>query len=210
MTKNEFLKDLRQRLSALPSDEQEAAVSYYEEYFDEAGPEREEEILRQLGSAEKLASEILKGQSFEGIRSSSSGNVPPKTESVKNNRNGRFSALLIILVIIASPVILAAGGGVLGGIIGIVAGVLAIVAAVAAVGAALGIGGLSALGWGIVHCFAAPLDGIAFVGIGLILLAVSILLLYLFGLIVGKVIPAVFRGTVSVLRRILVPAASAA
>lgn len=36
MTRNEFLTALRGRLSALPKEEQDAALKYYEEYFDEA------------------------------------------------------------------------------------------------------------------------------------------------------------------------------
>lgn len=208
MTKNEFLKDLRQRLSVLPSDEQDAAVSYYEEYFDEAGPEREEEILRQLGSAEKLTSEILKGQSFEGAKAFDNNEKTEKAGSIKTNRNGWLKVLLIMLLIIASPVILAAVGGILGGAVGILAGALAAVAAVAVVGAALGVGGISAFGWGVAHCFIVPLDGILFVGIGLILFAASVFILYLFGLIIGKVIPVLFRGMVSFVRRIFVPAAA--
>ena len=47
MTRNEFMTALRKRLSHLPAEEQDAALKYYEEYFDEA--ESEEEAARQLG-----------------------------------------------------------------------------------------------------------------------------------------------------------------
>ena len=53
MTRNEFLTALRGRLSALPKEEQDAALKYYEEYFDEA--ESEEEAARQLGSPDSIA-----------------------------------------------------------------------------------------------------------------------------------------------------------
>ena len=52
MTRNEFLTALRGRLSALPKEEQDAALKYYEEYFDEA--ESEEDAARQLGSPDPL------------------------------------------------------------------------------------------------------------------------------------------------------------
>lgn len=44
MTRNEFMTALRKRLSHLPAEEQDAALKYYEEYFDEA--ESEEEAAR--------------------------------------------------------------------------------------------------------------------------------------------------------------------
>ena len=57
MTRNEFMTALRKRLSHLPAEEQDAALKYYEEYFDEA--ESEEEAARQLGSPDAIADRIL-------------------------------------------------------------------------------------------------------------------------------------------------------
>lgn len=58
MDRNEFIEKLRKELSKLPEDEIEAAVEYYEEYFDEAGSEKEEELIRQLGSPRRVAAQI--------------------------------------------------------------------------------------------------------------------------------------------------------
>ena len=41
MTRTEFMAALRSRLSHLPAEEQDAALRYYEEYFDEADSEEE-------------------------------------------------------------------------------------------------------------------------------------------------------------------------
>ena len=41
MTRNEFMAVLRKELKKLPQGEIDAAVDYYEEYFDEAGKEPE-------------------------------------------------------------------------------------------------------------------------------------------------------------------------
>ena len=57
MTRTEFMAALRSRLSHLPAEEQDAALRYYEEYFDEA--DSEEEAARQLGSPEDIAARIL-------------------------------------------------------------------------------------------------------------------------------------------------------
>ena len=61
MNKESFLKELSFLLSDLPAEEREEAVHYYQDYFDEAGPEREQEILAHIGSPEKAASEIKNG-----------------------------------------------------------------------------------------------------------------------------------------------------
>ncbi|MDO4545702.1 MAG: DUF1700 domain-containing protein [Bacillota bacterium] len=58
MNRKEFIKTLRDGLSKLPEEEIQAAVEYYEEYFDEAGPEREAEVIKELGNPKKIAGQI--------------------------------------------------------------------------------------------------------------------------------------------------------
>ena len=58
MKRREFIEKLRSELSRLPQEEIEAAVEYYEEYFDDAGRENEKEVLQQLGSPKKVAAQI--------------------------------------------------------------------------------------------------------------------------------------------------------
>lgn len=59
MNKAAYIAALRQELLALPESEREAAVLYYSEYFDDAGPEREEAVAAELGSPEEAARNIL-------------------------------------------------------------------------------------------------------------------------------------------------------
>ena len=58
MNRNEFIGILRRELSKLPQEEIDAAVEYYEEYFDEAGSDREAELIQELGSPKKIAAQI--------------------------------------------------------------------------------------------------------------------------------------------------------
>lgn len=58
MNKQEYLDCLKKELSRLPEEEIEAALEYYSEYFDEAGPEREQQVLDELGSPAKAAAHI--------------------------------------------------------------------------------------------------------------------------------------------------------
>ena len=48
MSKTEFLQQLQQGLEGLPPEERVAAMQYYTEYLDDAGPEQMEKIRRAL------------------------------------------------------------------------------------------------------------------------------------------------------------------
>lgn len=59
MTRREFMNRLESCLLCVERGEREAALRYYEEYFDDAGPERAAEVIASLGSPEALAREII-------------------------------------------------------------------------------------------------------------------------------------------------------
>lgn len=63
MNKTEFLAELRRRLAERMSGEELAdALSYYEEYLADAGPEGEQEAIEALGSADAVAAQVLAGR----------------------------------------------------------------------------------------------------------------------------------------------------
>ena len=53
MNRAQFMKQLEKLLSDISEEERKEALDYYESYFDDAGPEREAEVLRELGSPGK-------------------------------------------------------------------------------------------------------------------------------------------------------------
>ena len=59
MTRKEFIEKLRSEISKLPQEEIDAAIEYYEEYFDEAGKENEQEVLEHLGNPKKVCGQIV-------------------------------------------------------------------------------------------------------------------------------------------------------
>lgn len=61
MRRREYLNRLEALLSALPEQERQDAMDYYEEFFDAAGPEKEEQTMEELGSPEQVAQKILEG-----------------------------------------------------------------------------------------------------------------------------------------------------
>lgn len=66
MDKTEFMKALEARLSKASPEERVAALQYYGEYLDEAGPELEAQVLAELGSPDKVAGDILASLGISG------------------------------------------------------------------------------------------------------------------------------------------------
>ena len=59
MNRREFMEKLRELLKTLPYGEQEDALQFYEEYFDDAGPENEQRVIEELESPEAVAQKIM-------------------------------------------------------------------------------------------------------------------------------------------------------
>lgn len=58
MTRNEFMDRLKSLLADMPEGEREEALQYYNDYFDDAGINNEQEVLDSLGSPENVAASI--------------------------------------------------------------------------------------------------------------------------------------------------------
>lgn len=172
MNKETFLRDLRAALAGMEPDEIENAIEYYEEYFAEAGPEREMEVLKELGSAQAVAAQIRADISLRRME----GPTPPSA------KKGISAVWFIILAIFAAPVALplaiALAVAALAMVIAVGAVVLTIlVAAVALLFAGLLLGFLSvqifvlSVSGGLV-CFGA---GIAMAGASMLMIVLMIL-----------------------------------
>ena len=64
MNRKQFMEQLERLLSDISEAERQEALEYYEGYFDDAGPENEGEVIRELGNPGKVAAIIkadLKG-----------------------------------------------------------------------------------------------------------------------------------------------------
>ena len=60
MSKQEFMEELEVLLGELPKEEREEAIRYYDAYFEDAGAENEQAVIAELGSAGRVAAQILK------------------------------------------------------------------------------------------------------------------------------------------------------
>ena len=74
MTKFEFLGDLSRLIADLPQEEVEQAMEYYEDYFADAGPEKEQEIIRDFISPAYIA-EQLREASLQRQRAAAQASV---------------------------------------------------------------------------------------------------------------------------------------
>lgn len=58
MTRDAFMRELEYLLQDVQDDEKDEALQYYRDYFDEAGPENEEQVIQEFGSPERIAAII--------------------------------------------------------------------------------------------------------------------------------------------------------
>ena len=61
MDRKTYMKELAYLLQDMSEEEREEALQYYEDYFEDAGPEKEAEVIAELGSLERLAAMIRAG-----------------------------------------------------------------------------------------------------------------------------------------------------
>lgn len=201
MTKYEFLGDLSKLLSDLPQEEREEAMQYYEDYFTDAGKEKEQDIIRELESPERVA-EKIKGNEEKNVeygeqaeaKQAVSTAIPRNTTSEDMGSKILKIVLCVVIAIIAFPVIFSVVAAIGGILISIVAVIFAFFCALFGTGIGLCIGGVCSLFAGLFHCITLHFaKGIVGIGAGLIMLPIGICLCYLGAWIVSKILPAVWK-----------------
>jgi len=93
MNRIEFMNELKHKLRRLPYEETQNAVSYYEEYFDEAGAENEEQTIAALDSPAAVAAKIIGEYAITSAELAE--NAPRKKSNI---------LLITLLAIFASPI----------------------------------------------------------------------------------------------------------
>lgn len=218
MNRVEFMQQLERLLWDIPESDRLDAIAYYNDYFDEAGPENEAQVIRELGSPGKVAA-IIKADlnasgnaeaeytehGYEDGREGLNRNTPARKEkgyqAPKQKRNIPI-ALIIILLVFASPVLVGVGGGILGGLVGVLAALVGIIFAVVVCGVAFIIAGIVCIVVGIARAIASPVEGLVVIGVGAIMFALGILLTILFIWCAFKWLPALFRWFVDLIQKL--------
>ena len=66
MSRTEYMRQLESLLQNIPDTEREEALQYYNEYFNDAGPENEQNVIEALGNPAKVAENIKKDILWNG------------------------------------------------------------------------------------------------------------------------------------------------
>ena len=181
MGKEEFLKRLTYLLRDIPEEEMQDAVSYYRSYLEEAGPEREEEVLAGFGTPEQVA---------EAIRANLAGEAGSEWKRAPENRDARGGGadrsggeplreekkarpfwqylLMGLALIVFGPLVLSVIVGVAGSLFGGLALLAGFFLLLAVLTAAMLLGGISLTVLGAFFVFPGFWPGILLIGLGLL------------------------------------------
>lgn len=187
MTRNEFIAELRGRLAVLPPEERENALQYYEEYFDDAGPENEQAVIQELGSPENVANRILSGEG--NIVGSYAWRTPTRGSTAKQADTMGLKIAVAVLAVLSSPVwltLLLVFAALLFSAVILAAAALLAVFAMAVAAAVVCV---ACLAVGVRMVFTDPVNGGFVLSIGLMGLGGALILFPLLGLIWKKAAP---------------------
>lgn len=198
MNREEFLKRLAELLDGISPEEREEALAYYRSYFEDAGVENEEKVLRELESPERLAASIRAGLQEDELPKETVENVPevqivvePKqTNPKKSSDRTTLLVVLIVVGVVTCPVWLGFVTGMFGLLLGIIGALIGITVGFLC-------GGVACIGIGISYFWVADVPmGLLSLGGGSLLIAGGILALLLLVLLFGRFLPWIIRGIV--------------
>ena len=224
MNRATFMARLNELLADITEAEKEEALSYYEEYFEDAGAENEESVIQSLGSPEKVAATIKAGLSENATEDgefSETGytnsfydtkdEVATRNLSSEERGFGKRKGLgnistggwiiILILCLFALPILGPLLLGIAGTVFGLSVAAAAVLFSVFVTGIALIVAAVAMVVAGFVALFTTPIVGVALIGAALLLAGIGILAAILGFWVVTKVIPPLFRGLVNLIRK---------
>lgn len=92
MTREEYLKELKNKIQSLTIDEQSEALQYYSDYFDEAGDD--EKVINELGNPDEVAAMIIERFANALVKTNGKNDSDEKTEEEKDtSEKNQYGAL---------------------------------------------------------------------------------------------------------------------
>lgn len=221
MSRTEYMRQLESLLQNIPDTEREEALQYYNEYFNDAGPENEQNVIEALGNPAKVAENIKKDifgngygeNNYQRAGADSRAVITyPADPQIENGNNRQSDApqtaqvvspqkkegmstgmivLIVILCILASPVILGAASAGIGVAAALIAAWFGLIIGFGATAAALILVLIALVAVGIISMFTHPFVGMCLIGAGLICGGVGLLFLMLTVAMAGIATPAI-------------------
>ena len=186
MTKVDYLAKLDKYLRKLPKEDYQEAMDYFSEYFEEAGPENEAQVITELGTPKEAARDIISRLLDEKI-----------IDQEKTPKSRVSMVWLAILAILSAPVTLTLALFLFLAVITILALGVAAIAVVLSLGVAFLTSGIYMLfdSWSYLN-ISFSTTALSF-GLGLLALGLSLLAL----LAAGAVCKVVGRSIVNLARK---------
>lgn len=203
MNRIEYMTKLASLLQDIPEEERKDAMKYYNDYFDEAGEESEEEVIREFGTPEEVARNIkadLKGnqqyQTNDQTQENEQSTEYQYEMSDPKKKNDRIwkVALIVILAIIIGPVLIPLVGGILAAGLAIVLTVIVGVIALVIAGVAVAIAGIALVISGILVLLPQTAAGLALIGSGLMILVIGVVATVGFGKLCALIFCGMAKG----------------
>ena len=225
MDRAQCMRELENLLTDIPETEKREALEFYDNYFDDAGPENEVLVLRELGSPEKVAAIIkadLKGSEeqyeygeytehgYEDPRTKEQGQMPEKYAGEKGKENRFFRKgnqtvliLAVILLVFISPFVKGAVGGILTFVVAILLLPFWLIVGLGIGSVVLLLVGIAAIVAGAGLCATMTGTGIMTAGVGCLLIAVGILMALGLISVAIRIVPKWFRKITDFCSRLL-------
>ena len=217
-----FMTQLAALLQDVPVEERREAMQYYNDYFDDAGAENEQQVIEELESPKKVAENIqadLKGTSSDNGGFTENGytdarfddrKMPekryeyqgqPEQKEPPRTSNAMKIILMIAIVLVGGPVLIPLALGLVALVAGCLIALVAVFASVVVMAVSAVIAGVVLVVNGIILLIPDFAVGIGLLGFGLILTALGVV-----GTVAGVrlcviVLPAIFRAIVSICRK---------
>lgn len=165
--REDYMKALKHELRKLPKEDFDAALAYFEEYFQEAGQENEQQAMEDLGTPRQAASELIVSLAVKNSQ-----------EPVKSDVKRGFSSVWVgILAVFAAPIALPLALAFVIVIAALGLCVVCLLLALVLTGVAVFASGIASIVVGCLYLFRAPADAMANLGIGILGLGISMIVL---------------------------------
>lgn len=179
MTRYEFMTRLEKGISGMPDPDKKEALKYYDEYFDDAGPENEERVISELEDPSVIATRLMAEYAYVQTQ-----------EPVNKGKSSVKHIWWIVLGICAAPIALP----LVISLAAVIFSVLMVVFSVALVFAILAIAftlsGVAAFIISFIALFSNFAAGLTGMGASLVLLGLGVLIGIVFYLVCRSLLPA--------------------
>lgn len=197
MNKNEFLRQLEQLLSDIPECERREAMEYYQNYFDDAGPQMEAKIIEELGSPQEVAASIKKDLFGENY-----GKYDFVKETKQQENKTTRNILLAVIIVLTFPVWIGIVGAAFGILVGCIAAVFGVAIAFVVIAFVFLLVGFLLVGIGFANIFTGlPAVGLILIAVGMFMLAFAVLGGVLLVWLFGRILPWTLRSVVRLCKK---------